>query len=241
MMKKIFVIALLSVLSVRPCAVPVDRLSDSFEEFFRQFPATQPDPSVDPYEDWAGADYVPLVVLPIKRARCIVDIGQIPPACFKGPILTLDLQGQNIGEIAGPVFEQIARAYPALRVLDLSKNPLVALPEEIKLFQEVTHLLIDDTLVGALPDTISFMRNLRQLCASRTKITTLPKSLGALDFLQALFLDESALAYLPEGFRWPGNLRVLSLEETPLSRRPDWSSVYDVIKMMLARHGAGRG
>lgn len=157
---------------------------------------------------------------------------------------TLDLSSKHITAIDGTVFEQIiAQSAPggrftSLQTLNLSANPITALPDNIgeltnlqtldlcgcrrlpSLPSEIGRLtnlqklnLYGCTHLTALPVGISELSQLRELNLSYCdNITTLPSGFGRLTNLQDLNLSYcSSLTALPDGIGELSNLQLLDL------------------------------
>lgn len=75
-----------------------------------------------------------------------------------------------------------------IKVLNISFNKFLHLPNEIKYLVNLTELYIQDNQIKNIPDEICFMQNLQIFNVSNNKLKTLTPSLGHLKRLRQLFL-----------------------------------------------------
>ncbi|CAB9516166.1 repeat protein [Seminavis robusta] len=114
-------------------------------------------------------------------------------------------------------------ACPKLQTLNLGRNPLGALPEEIsKLAPSLKELLLDDCgLEGSLAPCILELENLEILRLSNNKITELPRDICLLTKLQVLALDRNQLESVPSELQDLTDLKTLLLRHNQIEELPD--------------------
>jgi hypothetical protein len=100
---------------------------------------------------------------------------------------------------------------PMLRELNVGRNPITILPDELALLP-LKELWIDDCqLTGSLPDCIMRMKDLEILRISNNKITDIPSSIQRLRELKTLCLDGNEIETVPEELSRLCNLETLLL------------------------------
>jgi hypothetical protein len=132
-------------------------------------------------------------------------------------------------------------ATPCLETINLGRNPLEAIPDELAMVQSLKHVWLDDCrLGGSLPRALLRLRNLETLRLPNNRITDIPipprrqdddddddvddddaSTMVPLGQLRILCLDRNQLRSLPSNLRrWTPNLRELlvrnNLLEGPL-------------------------
>jgi Leucine-rich repeat (LRR) protein len=110
---------------------------------------------------------------------------------------------------------------PQLRVLNVGRNPLTTLPDELaKLSGSLKELWLDDCqLTGPLPPCVAELEHLESFRAPNNQITEIPDSLLQLKHLKVLVLDRNPLI-LPDDFRGLVKLEELYLRQTNLAHLP---------------------
>jgi internalin A len=106
--------------------------------------------------------------------------------------------------------------------LDLSRERIEELPEEIGQLTNLTSLNLHDALLKSLPDSIGRLINLTSLNLDSTQLKSLPESIGQLTNLTSLNLDSTQLKSLPESIGQLTGLKSLSLRFTHLIELPEW-------------------
>ncbi|XP_028278517.1 leucine-rich repeat-containing protein 18 [Parambassis ranga] len=108
--------------------------------------------------------------------------------------------------------------FSSLKWLDLHSNKLKSLPESIGNLVGLTHLNFSNnnlTAVG-LPPALGHLTNLRSLNLGMNQLDALPPTLRALDNLQELGLFDNLFNKLPEFVQDLGNLTKLNVKRNPL-------------------------
>ncbi|GJQ71783.1 hypothetical protein Trydic_g11476 [Trypoxylus dichotomus] len=133
--------------------------------------------------------------------------------------------------------------YKPLNYLDFSSNTLQELPDDIKIFEDLTVLNLQDNNLANLPSGIGNLRKLSKLYLNRNKISTLPdefyaltelhilnlshneltkvsEKIGDLIMLQQLDLSNNNLTYLPPGLGYLVRLTDVNLSHNQLTELP---------------------
>uniref|UniRef100_A0A3Q1CP63 Disease resistance R13L4/SHOC-2-like LRR domain-containing protein n=1 Tax=Amphiprion ocellaris TaxID=80972 RepID=A0A3Q1CP63_AMPOC len=109
--------------------------------------------------------------------------------------------------------------FSSLRWLDLHSNKLESVPESIGNLVELTHLnLCNNRLNSAgLPSTLGSLTNLKSLNLGMNQLDALPPTLVALNNLQELGLFDNLFIKMPEFVRVLRNLTKVNVKRNPLS------------------------
>ena len=141
-------------------------------------------------------------------------------------IKTLD----GIGLLGSPIEESdgsdgpVSRVCPNLRELNVGRNPIRNLPNELStLSQSLTTLWCDDCEIqGSIPSCVLEMRYLEVLRTSNNSLTTIPESLGEkLMLLKVLCLDGNKIVSVPESLAKLKNLESLMLRQNLVQSLPE--------------------
>ncbi|KAG2614389.1 hypothetical protein PVAP13_4KG385703 [Panicum virgatum] len=105
----------------------------------------------------------------------------------------------------------LVESAPCLRVLDLSKTSIEALPKSIGNLVHLRYLNLDGTEVRDIPSSIGFLMNLQTLSLQGCqRLQRLPWSIKALLELRCLRLEGASLSYVPKGVGELKHLNYLS-------------------------------
>ncbi len=123
-----------------------------------------------------------------------------------------------------------------LRVLDVSKNALTALPESLGTLRRLTRLIVSENQLAALPDVFGDMPELKVLDVRRNKLKALPPSLSSCAALQTLRMASNKLKAVPDVFWHIGGL----VEFDGVKGYPNGARKAEFIKFYGAVHRAER-
>ncbi|XP_039639389.1 leucine-rich repeat-containing protein 18 [Perca fluviatilis] len=109
--------------------------------------------------------------------------------------------------------------FSSLRWLDLHSNKLESVPESIGNLVGLTHLnLSNNRLISAgLPSTLGLLSSLKTLYLGMNQLDTLPPAMMALDSLQELGLFDNLFINPPEFVKVLCNLTKVNMKRNPLS------------------------
>ena len=112
---------------------------------------------------------------------------------------------------------------PQLSSLNMGRNPLTQVPEEItRLAPSLKELLLDDcALAGPFPACLLEMENLEMLRMSNNQLTTLPADISKLSKLEVLALDRNLLTSIPYELQYLTDLKTLLLRHNQLRELPE--------------------
>ncbi|XP_070771662.1 leucine-rich repeat-containing protein 18 [Enoplosus armatus] len=109
--------------------------------------------------------------------------------------------------------------FSSLRWLDLHSNKLESVPESIGNLVGLTHLNLSNNCLtsSGLPSTLGFLTSLKSLNLGMNQLDTLPPTMVALDSLQELGLFDNLFINLPEFVKVLRNLTKVNMKRNPLS------------------------
>ncbi|XP_056292345.1 leucine-rich repeat-containing protein 18 [Pseudoliparis swirei] len=107
----------------------------------------------------------------------------------------------------------------SLRLLDLHSNKLESVPESIGNLVGLTHLnLSNNRLISAgLPSSLGSLTGLKSLNLGMNQLDSLPPTMEALDGLQELGIFDNLFINLPEFLKVLRNLTKVNMKRNPLS------------------------
>ncbi|KAL4375805.1 hypothetical protein GQ457_02G037980 [Hibiscus cannabinus] len=110
----------------------------------------------------------------------------------------------------------------ALKILDLSKNPIMSLPISLSKCPRLTTLLLSDGFIESIPEGFfKHMDALEVLDLSENPIKSLPHSLSKCPKLTTLLLSDCCIESIPEGFfDHMDALKILDLSKNPIKSLP---------------------
>lgn len=108
--------------------------------------------------------------------------------------------------------------FSSLRWLDLHSNRLESVPESIGCLVGLTHLNFSNNRLtsAGLPSTLGFLTSLKSLNLGMNQLDTLPPTIVALDSLQELGLFDNLFIKLPEFLTVLRNLTKVNMKQNPL-------------------------
>ncbi|CAB3237093.1 unnamed protein product [Arctia plantaginis] len=123
-----------------------------------------------------------------------------------------------------------------LRSLDLSKNRLTSLPNDICKFKLLKQLKLDANKIESLPNSMSDMRKLEMLNVSNNLITCLPETFAKLNNLKQVYLNHNRLKLFPEQLLGLHNLEVLEISDNKITEVPTGMSELYVTELNLSQN-----
>ncbi|GAB0113121.1 leucine-rich repeat-containing protein kinase family protein [Acidisoma sp. C75] len=159
-----------------------------------------------------------------------------------------DLSGARRLDLAGAGLDtwpaELSALADTLEFLDLSGNPLTALPADLARFRRLRILFLSGTRLRRLPEVLgscpalaqigiraagleeipetALPPRLRWLTVTDNALHRLPAALGARPHLQKLLLSGNQLTALPESLAGATQLELLRLSANRLERLPGW-------------------
>jgi len=116
-----------------------------------------------------------------------------------------------------------------VKVLNLKKQKLEIIPEEIQGFTELIELRLDKNRIEILPDWLSELNRLEIFSAERNQLTEFPSVILDLENLRELYLGDNFITAIPLDIDVLKNLEWLGLWSNLLRKFP--SSLSDMPKL----------
>lgn len=120
-------------------------------------------------------------------------------------VFKLSLKKQKISQVPD------LNPFPNLQWLDLSRNKLKEVPEEIGALINLQYLDMSKNQIDFIPKEIGKLINLKQLYLNQNNIASLPPQIGKLINLEILDLWDNEISVLPETIKEIANLKKLDL------------------------------
>ncbi|XP_049887210.1 leucine-rich repeat-containing protein 57 [Pectinophora gossypiella] len=123
-----------------------------------------------------------------------------------------------------------------LRNLDLSKNKISCLPEELSRFKLLKQLNLDTNKIEVLPEAIMNLRKLEMLNVSNNLISSLPQSFSNLNNLKQVYLNNNRLKQFPTQLLGLTNLEVVELSNNKIIEIPFGMSNFYAAELNLSQN-----
>jgi|GEM_PF-2480933 len=107
-----------------------------------------------------------------------------------------------------------------LRLLDLEKNKLTELPDEIRSLGNLRELYLTNNKIKTLPRTFDDLRRLELLGLSSNELTEFPEEIQHLENLEGLDMSNNLIPSIPEGISSLVKLRTLAFNNNRLTTLP---------------------
>ncbi|KAK9016769.1 hypothetical protein V6N11_079263 [Hibiscus sabdariffa] len=161
--------------------------------------------------------------------RILYPLEVLPPKCPR--LTTLLLSNCDIASILEGFFKDMG----ALKILDLSANPIDSLSFSLTKCSKLTALLLFDCRINSIPEGFfKHMDALKVLDLSRNPIKNLPNFLSKCSMLTTLLLSHCGIVTIPEGFfKHMDALTVLDLSRNPIKYLPNSLSNCSMLTTLL--------
>ncbi len=149
---------------------------------------------------------------------------RFPPGLLNLPLLsTVILKGMNL-----KVFPKEILAVRNLKILDISRNQLTALPEGLGCRKKLIYLNAAENQLTSLPASLGKLKKLQILNLSGNTLEHLGFSLKNMRELKRLNLSGNALSELPEGLKSLNQLERLLISYNNLNAEEEarWEEAY---------------
>ncbi|HTA27400.1 MAG TPA: hypothetical protein VK809_06415 [Bacteroidia bacterium] len=130
-------------------------------------------------------------------------------------VIKLDLSKQKLTEVPEDI-----RKFTNLQYLDLSKNKITVLPKWIGELKNLQFLILSKTKIDSLPPEFGDLTNLKYFIMNRSELQKLPHTIGKLKELRYMDLWGSNLSYFPYELSYlSDNLRIFLLQDVLISSK----------------------
>lgn len=144
----------------------------------------------------------------------------------------LQVSNQKLKEIPDDVFGLAE----VLRNLDISKNRIAVLPDEISRFKQIKQLNIEGNRLQCLPSSISSLKKLEMLNASLNMIRGLPSSFVELSHLKQIYLSSNRLREFPIQLLGIKTLEVVELSNNKIGAIPTGMNEFYATELILCQN-----
>lgn len=138
-------------------------------------------------------------------------------------------------------------SYSNLKVIDVSKNNLIEISEELQSLKNLTKLILsnnvnlnliqvfnvlekipklnslylDKNQITSLPTEVSYLKNIKILSLHSNNLTTIPIEIVELRKLKKLLLSGNKIKFFPEGFNSLNELEILTIDNNLFDKLPE--------------------
>lgn len=144
----------------------------------------------------------------------------------------LQLSDQKLKEVPSDVFNLCE----ILRNLDLSKNRIATLPEDLGKFKHLKQLNLDTNKLQMLPTCIVNLKKLEMLNVSNNQIATLPHSFSNLSNLKQVYLNSNNFNHFPLQLLGLPSLEVVELSNNKITEIPCGMSNFYATELNLSQN-----
>lgn len=144
----------------------------------------------------------------------------------------LQISDHKLKEIPPDVFNLCDR----LRNLDLSKNKLTNLSDDISKLKLLKQLNLDSNKLEWLPDALVNLKKLEMLNVSNNLLAALPDSFSSLTNLKQVYLNNNRIKMFPVQLLGLSNLEVVELANNKITEIPDGMSELYAAELNLSQN-----
>ncbi|CAK1599652.1 unnamed protein product [Parnassius mnemosyne] len=123
-----------------------------------------------------------------------------------------------------------------LRNLDLSKNKISSVPDDISRLKNLKQLNLSANHIEVLPDSLIYLKKLEMLNVSNNSISSLPSHFSNLNNLKQVYLSHNKFTEFPSQLLCLNNLEVVDLSNNKITRIPDGMSDFYAAELNLSQN-----
>ncbi|XP_059049286.1 leucine-rich repeat-containing protein 57-like [Achroia grisella] len=123
-----------------------------------------------------------------------------------------------------------------LRNLDLSKNKIAFLSEDIVKFKQLKQLNLDTNKLEVLPNLLGNLKKLELFNISNNSVLLLPQSFANLVNLKQVYLNNNNFKEFPTQLLGLINLEVVELSNNKITKIPDGMSQFYAMELNLSQN-----
>lgn len=132
--------------------------------------------------------------------------------------------------------EEALHLSETLRNLNLSKNKLTIVADDICKFKLLKQLNLDTNKIESLTDSLSNLRKLEMLNVSNNSIPSLPESFAKLSNLKQIYLNNNRFKVFPTELLGLHNLEVLEISNNKITEIPNGMSELYAAELNLSQN-----
>lgn len=144
----------------------------------------------------------------------------------------LQISDHKLKEVPTEVFNLCDR----LRNLDLSKNKLTCLSDDISKLKLLKQLNLDSNKLEWLPNALVNLKKLEMLNVSNNLLVALPDSFSSLTNLKQVYLNNNRIKMFPVQLLGISNLEVVELSNNKITEVPDGMSELYAAELNLSQN-----
>lgn len=144
----------------------------------------------------------------------------------------LQITEQKLKEMPAEVFN----LNEILRNLDLSRNKISYLPDDIATLKVLKQLNVDGNRLEKLPDSIVNLKKLEMINASNNVISALPLMFSNLTNLKQLYLNNNGFQHFPLQLLGLPNLDVVELSNNKITEIPHGMIDFHALELNLSQN-----
>ncbi|XP_034824094.1 leucine-rich repeat-containing protein 57-like [Maniola hyperantus] len=144
----------------------------------------------------------------------------------------LQISNHRLKEIPEDVFHLSEH----LRNLDISKNKIAHIPEEISRLKLLKQLNLSTNALQVLPATLANLKKLEMLNISFNSISCLPDSFSSLSNLKQIYLNNNKFKQFPKQLFGLNSLEVIDLSNNKLTEVPSGMSNLFAAELNLSQN-----
>ncbi|VVC91816.1 unnamed protein product [Leptidea sinapis] len=132
--------------------------------------------------------------------------------------------------------EEVLNLSENLRNLDLSKNKISRISDEISKLKNLKQLKLDCNLIQDIPNSLTNLKKLELLNVSSNKISSLPQSFSYLTNLKQVYLSNNNFTHFPTQLYGLKNLDVVEISNNKISEVPRGMANFFAAELNLSQN-----
>ncbi|CAH2269087.1 leucine-rich repeat-containing protein 57-like [Pararge aegeria] len=144
----------------------------------------------------------------------------------------LQISNHRLREIPEDVFNLSEH----LRNLDISKNKIAIIPEDISRLKFLKQLNVSTNAIQVMPSSLANLKKLEMLNVSFNSISCLPESYSSLTNLKQIYLNNNKFKEFPKQLLGLTNIEVVDLSNNKLTEVPNGMSTFFAAELNLSQN-----
>lgn len=144
----------------------------------------------------------------------------------------LQISNHKLKEIPEEVFTLAEN----LRNLDLSKNKITRVPEDLSMFKFLKQLNLSTNMIQVLPESLANLKKLELLNVSFNSLASLPKSITTLSNLKQVYLNDNKFKVFPKELIGLNNIEVVDLSNNKITEIPKGMSKFYAMELNVSQN-----
>ncbi|XP_026484422.1 leucine-rich repeat-containing protein 57-like [Vanessa tameamea] len=144
----------------------------------------------------------------------------------------LQISNHKLKEIPEEVFTLAEQ----LRNLDLSKNKIPYIPEDMSMFKFLKQLNVSTNMIHILPESLANLKKLELLNVSFNSLTCLPSTFSGLTNLKQIYLNNNKFKVFPKELLGLPNIEVVDLSNNKMTEIPTGMSKFYAVEFNVSQN-----